>query len=123
MATEPAVPVQREVSGFPRPFFSDLAKVALAELHDTNRPGNAFGCYDVVEAFNPLSEKGNNPNSGISVMVREGDTVILGVPRMLKVGTTFSCTVLVDYTRKIHLANPQRGVVIALDLFSLSVAV
>ena len=71
MTTQPAVPVEREVSGFPRPFFNDLPEVALTELHNSDRPGNSFGSYNLVEALNPLGEEGSDPNSGISIVVRK----------------------------------------------------
>ena len=48
--------------------------------------------------------------------------MVLGIPWMLKIGTTVTGTVLVDQACEIDLAYPQGGMVITLSLFCLSVA-
>ena len=95
MAAEPAVPIQGEVCGFPRPLFCDLAKVALGEFHDAQRPRNSFRENDAVDAFHPFGEEWSDPDCRIRIMVRECKAVIFGIPRMFKVGSTLSSTVVV----------------------------
>ena len=94
----------------------------MGETDDADWSGYSFQGDQAIEILNPHQEELHNEDCGIRSMPWNGRVVIGWVPRVLKEAASFSIAKLVYEASKIHLANPESGVIITLLLLLCCIA-